>query len=159
MPECDEEALEREHPGVGERAQLLRVARHDAPGEPDVDLRAGPASTRPWPRTRRRLVVGGEALSGMSTMVVTPPAAAARVAVREALPLGTAGLVDVHVGVDQARHDHAVAHVFQGHAGRHERVLVDFSMTPAAQRMQAGRATPVARTTRELRSTRSTSQP
>ena len=40
-------------------------------------------------------------LSGMSTSVVTPPAAAARVGGLEALPLGAPGLVDVHVRVDQ----------------------------------------------------------
>ena len=44
----------------------------------------------------------------MSTIVVTPPAAAARVALLEALPLGAAGLVDVHVGVDQAGQQHLV---------------------------------------------------
>jgi hypothetical protein len=37
----------------------------------------------------------------MSTSVVKPPAAAARVAV--AKPSGAAGLVDVGVGVDEAR--------------------------------------------------------
>ena len=53
-------------------------------------------------------MVGGMLLSGMSTIVVTPPAAAARVARGEALPLGAAGLVDVHVGVDQPGQQHLV---------------------------------------------------
>ncbi len=50
-------------------------------------------------------------LSGMSTSVVTPPAAAARVAVVEALPLGAARLVDVDVAVDEPGRDHQVADV------------------------------------------------
>ena len=55
----------------------------------------------------------------MSTIVVTPPAAAARVARGEALPLGAARLVDVHVGVDQAgQQDHVVAEL--DHLGRVE---------------------------------------
>ena len=50
-------------------------------------------------------------LSGMSTIVVTPPAAAARERGRESLPLGAPRLVDVHVRVDQAGKDPGVAHV------------------------------------------------
>jgi hypothetical protein len=46
-------------------------------------------------------------LSGMSMIVVTPPAAAAAVAVA-ALSFGAARLVDVHVGIDQARQQHLV---------------------------------------------------
>ena len=44
----------------------------------------------------------------MSTIVVTPPAAAARVADAEALPLGAAGLVDMHVRVDESGQQHRV---------------------------------------------------
>ncbi len=52
----------------------------------------------------------------MSTSVVMP-AAAARVSGPEALPLRAAGVVDVHVGVDQARQED-VAEVLQAGAGR-----------------------------------------
>ncbi len=45
--------------------------------------------------------------SGMSTIVVTPPAAAARVADVK-LPLGAARVVHMHVRVDQAGHQHLV---------------------------------------------------
>ena len=48
-------------------------------------------------------------LSGMSTIVVMPPAAAARVAVVEAFPLGAARLVDVHVRVDEPGHHDEIA--------------------------------------------------
>ena len=59
----------------------------------------------------------------MSMIVVTPPAAAARGRSGEALPLGAAGLVDVHVGVDQAGQEHLV--VLEVHrAGGRGRVVV-----------------------------------
>jgi hypothetical protein len=58
-------------------------------------------------------------LSGMSTTVVMPPAAAARVARLEALPLGAPGLVDVDVGVDHAGHQGEVAEVGDGEALGH----------------------------------------
>jgi xanthine/CO dehydrogenase XdhC/CoxF family maturation factor len=51
------------------------------------------------------VVVGGIELSGMSTSVVDAAAAAARGRGREALPLGAARLVHVHVRVDDAGRD------------------------------------------------------
>ena len=50
-------------------------------------------------------------LSGMSTSVVTPPAAAARVAVSKPSHAVRPGLVDVHVRVDDAGHENFVAEV------------------------------------------------
>ena len=44
----------------------------------------------------------------MSSTVVTPPAAAAAVPRREALPLGAPRLVEVHVRVDESREQHRV---------------------------------------------------
>ena len=53
-------------------------------------------------RTRAALTVHGVELSGMSTNVVPPPAASARLPGRRALPVGAARLVEVHVRVDHA---------------------------------------------------------
>ena len=50
-------------------------------------------------------------LSGMSTMVVTPPAAAARVAQAKPSHSVRPGLVDVHVRIHEARQDDGLAHV------------------------------------------------
>ncbi len=52
-----------------------------------------------------RVVVGGTEFSGMSTSVVTPPRAAAWVPVTNPSHSVRPGLVEVHVGVDDARHD------------------------------------------------------
>ena len=83
--------------------RLAEVAGHGAAPEADVDvtlpLGGGPLHLPARPTS----TVGGIEFSGMSTIVVTPPAAAARVARGEALPLGAARLVDVHVAVDEAR--------------------------------------------------------
>ena len=79
-PECEQEALEAEHPGVVQPAQVRQVAGDRAAPEADVDVRltgrGGPLDLAAPPRS----TVGGMLLSGMSTIVVTPPAAAARVA-------------------------------------------------------------------------------
>ena len=79
-PGGQQEALEAHHPGVVQRGQVGDVARDGAAPEPDVDVdpAAGGllldlAAPRPWSSA-------GTELSGMSTTVVTPPAAAARVA-------------------------------------------------------------------------------
>ncbi len=76
--------------------------------------------------------VGGSEFSGMSTIVVTPPAAAARGGRGEALPLGAARLVDVHVRVDEAWQQHLVA------ARRYTSVPLDRACPPAAPRRSAG---------------------
>ena len=47
----------------------------------------------------------------MSTSVVTPPAAAARVACVEAFPVGAPGIVDVDVRVDEPGQDDQLAGV------------------------------------------------
>ena len=50
------------------------------------------------------VVVAGIELSGMSRIVVTPPAAAARVAVSNPSHSVAARIVDVNVSVDDSRH-------------------------------------------------------
>ena len=56
-------------------------------------------------------VVGGSELSGMSQIVVTPPAAAALVAVANPSHSVRPGFVDVHMRVDQAGQQDEVAEV------------------------------------------------
>ena len=58
------------------------------------------------------VVVTGLAFSGISTMVVVPPAAAACVAVSNPLPVGLARLVDMHVRIDHTGHDDVIAKIF-----------------------------------------------
>ncbi len=73
------EALEAAHPG----RPAPRDPRH-CPARRHPRTRHRRSSALPpraaWPRDQRLLVVAGMLLSGMSTSVVTPPAAAARVA-------------------------------------------------------------------------------
>ena len=70
------------------------------------------------------LIVSGTQFKGMSTSVVTPPAAAARVAVSKALPVA-ARIVDVYMGIDEAGEKQQVAKVVVlpgtgQHRSRHE---------------------------------------
>ncbi len=77
----NEEALE----GDATRVQKGAGARPALPGtRPPVNAtstKSLPSVAAAFASNAARVVVGGEALSGMSTSVVTPPAAAARVAV------------------------------------------------------------------------------
>ena len=75
-------SLEAEDTGVVQRAQVLDVVGQGAAPEADVDVRlvGGDVLLRGGAST---VVVGGRQLSGMSTRVVMPPAAAARVAVQK----------------------------------------------------------------------------
>ena len=74
-----QEALEAEDAGVVQRAQVGHVAGDGAAPEADVDVRLACAALR-LTSSAATSTVGGMLLSGMSTSVVTPPAAAARVA-------------------------------------------------------------------------------
>ena len=80
----------------------------------------------------RRWWSDGTLLSGMSTSVVTPPAAAARVAVLEAFPVGAARLVDVDVGVDQPRQYNVCADVCLRHSYWSVVVFADRDDAPGA---------------------------
>ena len=111
--------------GVNEEALEARNARARPAASAHAALpRTTPPhaaqSTHALPRAAARLassactsMVSGTQFSGMSTSVVTPPAAAARVAVSKAFPLGAARLVDVDVRVHQAGQQHRVAEIAQ----------------------------------------------
>ncbi len=108
-----EEALEPERAGGGERLQLARVARHDAAPESGVD--------RELTRHRAHLLAqrrgGGGRGHAVERHVDDRRHPAGRRRARrgaEALPLGAARLVDVHVGVDDAGQQHEFAQ-FVGH--------------------------------------------
>ena len=81
MPEWTRNALQPSAPAARSAGQLARVARHDAAPEADVDVQLARARRAASASSAARVVVTGMQLSGMSTSVVTPPAAAARVAV------------------------------------------------------------------------------
>ena len=70
-----EEALESADAGVGQRVELAGVAGHDA--APEFHVHGCGARRVPLPLQGADVVVAGTLLSGMSTIVVTPPAAAA----------------------------------------------------------------------------------
>ncbi len=81
----------------------------NSPALPGIAPPQKPTSTWICPRAASRLTanaaastVGGRLLSGMSTMAVTPPAAAARVAVAKPSHSVRYGLVDVHMRVYHA---------------------------------------------------------
>ncbi len=79
----------------------------------------------------------------MSTIVVTPPAAAARVAVVEALPLGATGLVDVHMGVDQPGQQHLVVGEVHGPSGGGDSsYAVTATIRPSATATHTARSAP-----------------
>ena len=75
-----QEALEAEHTGVVQRREIGQVAGDGAAPEPDVDGDLARADLLLDAQRFAVVVVGGTELSGMSMIVVTPPAAAARVA-------------------------------------------------------------------------------
>jgi hypothetical protein len=106
-PGGEQEALEAEHPGVVEGAQPAQVAGDGAAPEADVDVRLVPGRGALGlqgghvqgrrDRVERHVDDGGDPAGGRR------PGGAG-----EALPVGPAGLVDVHVGVDQAGQQHLV---------------------------------------------------
>ncbi len=103
----DEEALEAEDAAVVQRSQRAEVAGHRATPEADVDeaLPLGDLTLQPQgrhvdggrDRVQRHVDERGDAAGGGG--------AGGR---GEPLPLGAAGLVDVHVGVDEPRQQHLV---------------------------------------------------
>ena len=68
-----QEALEPEDAGLVQRPQVRDVAGHGAAPEPDVHPRLAVGALR-LTSSAATSTVGGMLLSGMSTMVVTPPA-------------------------------------------------------------------------------------
>ena len=80
-PRSRQEALEAEHARLVQPAQVVDVAGDRAAPEADVDVRLSGRGLPLDLAAPSTVVVGGRLLSGMSMIVVTPPAAAARVAV------------------------------------------------------------------------------
>jgi hypothetical protein len=111
-----EEALERSDAGLGELAQVSRVAGHDTADEADVDPRAAgrclPLRLERGRRCRRRDAVERHVEERRDT--------AGRGGARgglEAFPLGASGLVHVDVRVHEPRENDEVARVDEGPFG------------------------------------------
>ena len=100
MPLAHMNALKPDDATGGE---LVHRARHrpgrGRPTAPSRRARCAPGSAR-FSSNAAAVTVGGWALSGISIAAVAPPAASAARAGLEALPIGAAGLVEVHVRVD-----------------------------------------------------------
>ena len=79
-PRVDEEALEPDDPGVEQPRELGRFPG-TAPPQNATSTAHCPAAAATLARSASTVVVTGEEFSGMSQIVVTPPARAARVAV------------------------------------------------------------------------------
>ena len=116
-PRGQQEALEAHHARVVQLPQLAGVAGHRATPERDVDgqLPARDASLGPQrrrvhgrrDRVQRHVDDGGDAAGGGRAG-----------GGGEALPLGAAGLVDVHVTVDETGQQHAVVRELDERAAR-----------------------------------------
>ena len=110
-PDGQRKHLKPSTPAARERLEMIHIARHHA----------APESPRPHDtRARRR----GASSSSASTVVVGGNAVERHVhdrrdaacrgrsrRVHETFPVGAAGLVDVHVGIDETGQDHQVARV------------------------------------------------
>ena len=129
-PAVGQEALEAE----ARRRRGVRRASRAMPGTAPPQKptstwhssRRGARASRP---ARRRSTVGGIEFSGMSTMRGDAAGRGRAGGGREPLPLGAAGLVDVHVGVDQAGQQHLV--VGRGRPARGRRATCPAGWTPA----------------------------
>ena len=154
-PDGHRKHLKPSTPARASGASVGAIARHDAAPESDVDVapaaRRGALRLQASDGCRRRNAVERHVDDRRH-------AAGGRGARRvlEAFPLGSARLVDVHVGVDEAGQHDVCAGVQLRHACR----AVDVSrrqptMRPSRTSIVAGR-TPSGRTTRSLRMARST---
>ncbi len=112
-PRVDQEALEAEHPGLVQRGEVGQVARDGAAPEADVDrdLVARHVLLDPQrvQRGRRRDRVQRHVDDRRDASGRSRPGGG-----RESLPLGAAGLVDVHVRVDHPRQQHLVVGQLDG---------------------------------------------
>ena len=102
-----QEALEPEHALVVQAAQVVDVARDGATPEPDVDV-AAPVGGLPLDLQRLDRARGRDAVERHVEQRGDAARRGGPGGRREALPLGAAGLVDVHVGVDEAGQQHLV---------------------------------------------------
>ena len=107
-PGVEQEALEAVRPGLPELGEVAEAVGHRAAPEADVD--AAPAlGGRPLGlRGPRREVVAGIGVERHVEQGRHPAGRRGPGRAGEALPLRTAGLVDVHVRVDQAGQEHLV---------------------------------------------------
>ena len=136
-PESARNALKPNTPASCSAGQVGGVARHRAAPEADVDVHC-PRGRGPLDRSASTVTVGGMLFSGMSIIVVTPPAAAARVAVAKpshsvrpgsltctwvsTRPGSSASVAEIHDSPRHRRHrvvrldgdDPAVAHDHRG---------------------------------------------
>jgi hypothetical protein len=134
-----EEALEPEDAAFVQFGQAAEARRHRAAPEPDVDDGL-------W-RGDRALHVEGGGIHGGGDAVERhvddrrdPAGGRGTGRAREALPLGAAGLVDVHVGVDEAGQQHGAGG--EAHArARSARIRPGVSRAQRirAQRIRSGR--------------------
>jgi hypothetical protein len=113
----EQKALEAEHAGAAKRLEVGQVTRHHAAVKADVDPalagRGGLLGFQAGHGRRRRDRVERHVDDGGDAAGRRRPRGAG-----EALPLGAARLVDMHVAVDQARRDDQIAGVVERRAGR-----------------------------------------
>jgi hypothetical protein len=123
-PAVEQEALDAEHPGLVQRAQLALVARDRAAPEGDVD-RALPVRGLPLDLECGHVDGGRQRVQRHVDDRRDGAGRGGAGGGGEALPLGATGLVDVHVGVDQAGDQHLVGgrpdlgRVHRGVEGQH----------------------------------------
>ncbi len=132
-----QERLEAEDPGVVQCAQVLDVVGQGAAPEADVDVCLGrgdglldaQVGDRRGGRDRvERHVDQGRDAAGGRRARGGP----------EALPLGAARVVDVHVGVDEAGQQDVVAEVFQAGPRRYAGVVGAYGRDPAVGDLDRG---------------------
>ena len=129
-PGVAEERLEPEDPGVGQRLDLVGVARDEAAEEPAIDPEPPPGG----------VPLGGQGVGrGRDRVAVErhvdqrrdPPDGGGGRRGREPLPVGPARVVDVDVGIHQARQDEEVAEVLDGHRAAEPVGRADLDDLPA----------------------------
>ena len=112
-PGVGEERLEAEHPGLVQPGQVAQVAGHHATPETHVHVRGRPGGgllfRERGGRGRRR-----QAVQRHVDQRGHPARSGGPCRGREALPLGAARLVDVHVGVHQPGQQHLGTGQFHG---------------------------------------------
>ena len=116
-PGVHEEALEAEDAGVVEPGYLRELPGHDTAEKADVD-RASPERSRAFRAERRARDGGGNAVERHVDERRHPAGRGRAGGTVEAFPGRAAGLVHVHVRVDEAGQDHRVVRIVNGQIGR-----------------------------------------
>ena len=117
-PECTRKHLNPSTPAAKSGLSSAALPGTTPPQKP-TSTASFPAAAASFSPNAATLVVAGMLLSGMSTIVVTPPAAAARVAVANPSHSVRPGSLHVHVRVDESGHQHQVTEVDHLGASRH----------------------------------------